>query len=41
MRKIKNDAVIACSDAGPLSADLIDRLRAAPLVRMPIINWSQ
>lgn len=41
MRKIKNvDANIACSDARPLSADLIDRLRAHRWDRTPT-DWSQ
>lgn len=41
MRKIRHvDANLACSDAGPLSADLIDRLRAHRWVRTPT-DWSQ
>jgi aryl-alcohol dehydrogenase-like predicted oxidoreductase len=41
MRQIKNvEANLACSDAGPLAADLIDRLRAHRWDRQPT-NWSQ
>lgn len=41
MRKIKNvDANIACSDAGPLSADLLAQLKAHRWVRTPT-SWSQ
>jgi aryl-alcohol dehydrogenase-like predicted oxidoreductase len=41
MRKIKNvDVNIACSDTGPLSAGLIDRLRAHRWDRTPT-EWSQ
>ena len=41
MRKIKNvEANITCSEAGPLSADMIDRLRAHRWDRTPT-DWSQ
>jgi aryl-alcohol dehydrogenase-like predicted oxidoreductase len=41
MRQIKNvDANIGCSDAGPLAADLIDRLRPHRWDRQPT-PWSQ
>ena len=41
MRKIKNvEANIACSDAGPLSADLLAKLKPHRWVRTPT-SWSQ
>jgi aryl-alcohol dehydrogenase-like predicted oxidoreductase len=41
MRKIKNvEANIACSDAGPLNADLLSKLKPQRWVRTPT-DWSQ
>ena len=41
MRKIKNvEANITCSDAGPLSADLLAQLKPHRWVRTPT-SWSQ